>query len=250
VIPQVASTLENPHFRRRNSCIHASDCYAKEMQLDAIRDVVFVGRLVKEKARTTAKSFLRAKEQQQIPSEVRLIFGGRGPQSPITLPVQYALILRDGKGTQKIWVLQHWELREIINGKTRIGYTEIEELRQEMGVSYISMAPWFQQATYPGESVLYYDNIHVNNDGQKLMAEVIYEIIYSDTSTPSIPSAHGVPIWMNSCIHLSSRDETESARIQLYNQRSCSVLFAPPLGAVTMYNNLPCHHFLMHHPTI
>ncbi len=69
-------------FVAANSCIHELDCYALEVPHDKIRDIIYVGRLVKEKKPgLLLQAFLLAKEQKLIPREVRLIIVGRGPES-------------------------------------------------------------------------------------------------------------------------------------------------------------------------
>jgi lysophospholipase L1-like esterase len=88
--------------------------------------------------------------------------------------------LEMAKAHGKVLVLQHWELREIKNGKADVGHDEIERLCQEMGVTCASLAPWYEQAISSGET-LYLDNIHPNDAGQKVIAEVIYHTLYPDT---------------------------------------------------------------------
>jgi glycosyltransferase involved in cell wall biosynthesis len=73
--------LKIPTFVAANSCVYQADCYAIERSIDEIRDIIFVGRLVKEKKPDLLlQAFLLAKEQKLIPSTTRLVFVGRGPE--------------------------------------------------------------------------------------------------------------------------------------------------------------------------
>jgi glycosyltransferase involved in cell wall biosynthesis len=74
--------LPTQTFVAANSCVHAADCYFNPQSEQEIRDVVFVGRLVKEKKpMLLLQAFIMARRQGLLPAQTRLVFVGRGPQA-------------------------------------------------------------------------------------------------------------------------------------------------------------------------
>lgn len=74
--------LKLPLFVAFNSCVHQEDCYGIEQPIEAIQDIVFVGRLIPtKKGALLLNAFLQAKADGRLPSPVRLIFVGEGPEA-------------------------------------------------------------------------------------------------------------------------------------------------------------------------
>ena len=73
-----------------------------------------------------------------------------------------------------ILVLQHWEKSEIERGFPRHGNHRIREVCESMGISSISLEPYFRQSIENGNNP-YRDNIHPNQIGQKLIANALFE---------------------------------------------------------------------------
>jgi glycosyltransferase involved in cell wall biosynthesis len=74
--------LNTKTFVAANSCVHSADCYSNPHHEQEIRDIVFVGRLVKEKKPSLLlQAFIIARNQRLLPEQTRLVFVGRGPQA-------------------------------------------------------------------------------------------------------------------------------------------------------------------------
>jgi lysophospholipase L1-like esterase len=80
------------------------------------------------------------------------------------------------KNSTHVLVFQHWAKSEIENGKTDPGNKRIQELCAQLGISPISLAPFFQQSIAKGLDP-YRDDIHPNQIGQQLIAEAIMKNI-------------------------------------------------------------------------
>ena len=78
----------------------------------------------------------------------------------------------------KVLVLQHWEKTEIERGVANPGNQRIKEVCELMGVSPISLEPYFRRSIKDGNNP-YRDNIHPNQIGQQLIANAILENMLS-----------------------------------------------------------------------
>lgn len=74
--------------------------------------------------------------------------------------------------TAKLLVLQHWEKSEIESGSANPGNQRIRIVCEQMGISPISLEPYFHRSIESGINP-YRDNIHPNQVGQRLIAEAI-----------------------------------------------------------------------------
>lgn len=67
-------------FVASNSCLAMEDCRSAQTADDCAVDIVYVGRMVKDKKPDLLlRSFLRAKAERKLPDEARLVFVGSGP---------------------------------------------------------------------------------------------------------------------------------------------------------------------------
>jgi len=73
-----------------------------------------------------------------------------------------------------VLVFQHWGRDEINKGKANPGNERIRILCESMGISPISLEPYFR-ISIENEMFPYRDNIHPNQAGQKLIAQAILE---------------------------------------------------------------------------
>jgi len=73
-----------------------------------------------------------------------------------------------------VLVLQHWEKKEIEGGAAMSGNKEIRMLCESMGITPISLEPYIRRAIENGNNP-YRDNIHLNQIGQQLIANAIFE---------------------------------------------------------------------------
>lgn len=76
-------------------------------------------------------------------------------------------------------VLQHWEKSEIEKGFPKIGYQRILEVCKSASVPCISLEPYFSQSIKSGDNP-YRDNIHPNQNGQKLIADALFHSLSTD----------------------------------------------------------------------
>ena len=72
-----------------------------------------------------------------------------------------------------VLVLQHWEKSEIESGSANPGNQPIKVVCEQMGISPISLEPYFRRSIESGINP-YRDNIHPNQVGQQLIAEAIF----------------------------------------------------------------------------
>ena len=77
-------------------------------------------------------------------------------------------------GAKSVLVFQHWERDEINAGEAKQGNERIRSLCESMGISSISLEPYFKNAIENGQNP-YRDNIHPNQTGQQLIARAILE---------------------------------------------------------------------------
>ena len=75
--------------------------------------------------------------------------------------------------SNNVLVFQHYEKSEIEIGYPQIGNKLIKEICNQLGIVPISLEPYFRQSIEDGFNP-YYDQIHPNNLGQQLIAEVIW----------------------------------------------------------------------------
>ncbi|MBT3236855.1 MAG: hypothetical protein HN353_12945 [Bdellovibrionales bacterium] len=78
---------------------------------------------------------------------------------------------------KEVIVLQHWERDEIL-GKPYPGLLRITQECQKLGINPISLAPYFREAIKNGINP-FFDQIHLNQTGQKLLAQIIWEQLQS-----------------------------------------------------------------------
>lgn len=78
------------------------------------------------------------------------------------------------KESRNVMVLQHWEKSELESGAARPGNKEIRVLCESLGITPISLEPYFRSSIKNGNNP-YQDNIHPNPIGQKLIANAILE---------------------------------------------------------------------------
>jgi len=76
--------------------------------------------------------------------------------------------------SSKVLVLQHWEMSEIENDSAKPGNQLIKEVCNSMGISPISLEPYFSRSIRNGKNP-YRDNIHPNQIGQQLIGLAIFE---------------------------------------------------------------------------
>ena len=84
------------------------------------------------------------------------------------------------KNSAYVIVLQHWDRSEIERGIPEVGYQRIHQVCNSSGVSCISLEPYLRQAIKKGNNP-YLDNIHLNQNGQKLIADALFD------NLPKIP---------------------------------------------------------------
>ena len=64
-----------------NSCVHVRDCTPVEALLDEVDSILYVGRLVdSKKVRLLLEGFILARNIEQFPESIRLVFIGDGPE--------------------------------------------------------------------------------------------------------------------------------------------------------------------------
>lgn len=80
------------------------------------------------------------------------------------------------KQSKNVFVFQHWEREEIEAGSSKDGNQLIKKACESIGISPISLEPYFRQSSENGNSP-YRDNIHPNKIGQELIAKAIFENI-------------------------------------------------------------------------
>ncbi len=78
------------------------------------------------------------------------------------------------KNTSDVLIFQHWEKRELTEGTLGQGGLYIRGACESMGISPISLEPYFRRSMENGNDP-YRDNIHPNPIGQKLIADAILE---------------------------------------------------------------------------
>ncbi len=78
------------------------------------------------------------------------------------------------KSSATVLVLQHWEKSEIEQGFPGPGNLRIREVCESLGISPIPLEPYFRAAIQSGNDP-YRDNIHLNQTGQKILAEALFE---------------------------------------------------------------------------
>tara|TARA_B110000208_G_scaffold185298_1_gene240283 strand:- start:893 stop:1984 length:1092 start_codon:yes stop_codon:yes gene_type:complete len=67
-----------------NSCVAASDCVPALADVDEVRTVLYVGRLVEEKkVKLLLEGYIHAREHKLIPEAVKLVFVGSGEQGAL-----------------------------------------------------------------------------------------------------------------------------------------------------------------------
>jgi lysophospholipase L1-like esterase len=71
-------------------------------------------------------------------------------------------------------VLQHWEKSEVERGIPNDGHQRIRQVCESIGVPCISLEPRFRQSIKNGNNP-YRDNIHLNQIGQKILADALFE---------------------------------------------------------------------------
>lgn len=76
------------------------------------------------------------------------------------------------KQSQSVLVFQHWEEGEVKDKEPKAGYYRIKEICEEVGSPTVSLGDRFRQSFVRGANP-YRDNIHLNQLGQKLIAEAI-----------------------------------------------------------------------------
>lgn len=74
--------------------------------------------------------------------------------------------------SDNILLFQHWERSEIERGSANPGNQRIKAVCEKLGISPISLEPYFHRSIESGENP-YRDNIHPNQVGQQLIAEAI-----------------------------------------------------------------------------
>ena len=83
-----------------------------------------------------------------------------------------------------VLVLQHWERDEIRKGKANPGNERIRNLCSSIGISPISLEPYFKKSIEIGNNP-YRDNIHPNQTGQQLIAKAILENLPNEALKPT-----------------------------------------------------------------
>jgi lysophospholipase L1-like esterase len=78
------------------------------------------------------------------------------------------------KNSSHVLVFQNWEKSEIEKGFADPGNQRIREVCESMGISSISLEPYFRRSIDKGINP-YRDNVHSNPVGQRLIAEAILE---------------------------------------------------------------------------
>jgi lysophospholipase L1-like esterase len=83
-------------------------------------------------------------------------------------------LARDAKA--RVVLVQFPERSELESAKPALGYYEIKSIAQRLGVETVSAFPVMAAALARGENP-YRDNIHVNDLGQRLLAELFLEVV-------------------------------------------------------------------------
>ena len=76
----------------------------------------------------------------------------------------------------RVLVVQHPDRQELTTRKAQPGFAMIRTLAVDLGVEVISAFPAMSEALAEGENP-YRDNIHINEDGQALLADVLWDSI-------------------------------------------------------------------------
>ncbi|MCB0192829.1 MAG: SGNH/GDSL hydrolase family protein [Anaerolineae bacterium] len=92
--------------------------------------------------------------------------------------LQTFLVLAKSTGA-KVYVIQHWTEPELTVEKAEPGYYMIRDLCHKLDIPTYSTFSHYQQAMAKG-SQLYYDYIHINQNGQAILEDMMLEIT-SDT---------------------------------------------------------------------
>ena len=74
-------------------------------------------------------------------------------------------------------MLQHVERRELESGSLKPGAARIEEVCEAVGVTAVTMEPYFRRSLTRGHDP-YRDNIHPNQLGQQLIAEALADNVF------------------------------------------------------------------------
>lgn len=77
-----------------------------------------------------------------------------------------------------VLVFQHYEKLEVNSDRTNIGNQHIKMICQQLGITSISLEPYFRKSMAEGVNP-YRDNIHPNEVGQRLIAEAMLAKIHN-----------------------------------------------------------------------
>lgn len=83
------------------------------------------------------------------------------------------------KNSRKLFVFKHWEESELSRKELNIGGNEILELCKKKNIEVVSMKHHYDKAMKNGINP-YRDNIHLNAEGQKILASVIYKKVKNE----------------------------------------------------------------------
>lgn len=89
---------------------------------------------------------------------------------------KFLLLAKEGRRT--VLVFQHLEKAEISDGAVHPGHLKIKAACSELGITSISLEPYFRQSIENG-NYPYRDNIHPNEIGQRLIADAILNNLHS-----------------------------------------------------------------------
>lgn len=90
------------------------------------------------------------------------------------------------KTAKTVLVLQHWERSEILAGKPQDGFGRIRAVCNDLDIPAVSLQPLMSQAMNEGLDV-YRDNIHPNEQGQRVIADAILSLLHESLPPPSVP---------------------------------------------------------------
>ncbi|MBE9175483.1 hypothetical protein IQ225_09550, partial [Synechocystis salina LEGE 06155] len=86
------------------------------------------------------------------------------------------------KNVDEVIIIQHLTRTELEESKFEEGYYKIVNICEQLSINCVSLEPQFRLAIKQGAD-LFRDNIHVNEKGQQLIAEVILNIINNPSAT-------------------------------------------------------------------
>jgi lysophospholipase L1-like esterase len=94
------------------------------------------------------------------------------------------LSLSKADGTRKVMVFHHPDRPEFLANKYLTGHAEMRALSQELEIPFIELYPAYAKQ----DANLYRDGIHHNVQGQKVLADALYDAVLARFASPAPPA--------------------------------------------------------------